>query len=63
MPANVYSLSADPITGNLYVATSDYTNTGDMHIFNSDGVAIATLALSGINPRGAYFVTEETTAQ
>lgn len=63
VPANVYSLSADPITGNLYVATSDYTNTGDMHIFNSDGVAIATLALSGINPRGAYFVTEETTAQ
>lgn len=56
--ANVYTLTSDPVTENLYVGISDYTNTGDMLIFSPEGKLAKKLALSGLNPRGAYFVTE-----
>lgn len=48
-------ISLDPSTGNIYIGTSDYTNTGDMYIFSPEGKKIDQLALSGLNPMGAYF--------
>ena len=52
-------MSSDPVTGNVYIGTSDYTNTGDMFIFSPEGKLIDQLALSGLNPMGAYFLTTE----
>ncbi len=56
---NTYCMSSDPVTGNVYIGTSDYTSTGDMFIFSSEGKLINQLALSGLNPMGAYFLTEQ----
>lgn len=53
---NTYCLSVDPISGNLYIGTSDYVSTGDMYIFSPEGKLIDQLALSGLNPMGAYFL-------
>ena len=50
-----YSISVDPSTGNIHIGTSDYTNTGDMYIFSPEGKKVDQLAVSGINPMGAYF--------
>ena len=54
-----YCMSSDPVTNNVYIGTSDYTNTGDMYIFTSEGKLINKLVLSGLNPMGAYFITAE----
>lgn len=53
--AKSYSLSIDPFAGNIYIGTSDYTNTGDMYIFSPEGHLQDQLAASSINPMGAYF--------
>lgn len=50
-----YSLSVDPYAGDIYIGTSDYTSTGDMYIFSAEGKLLNQLAVSGINPMGAYF--------
>lgn len=54
-----YCMSSDPVTGNVYIGTSDYTSTGDMFIFSSEGKLINQIALSGLNPMGAYFLTTQ----
>lgn len=56
---HTYCMSVDPVTGNVYIGTSDYTNTGDMYIFSPAGKLMNRLAVSGLNPMGAYFLTEE----
>ncbi|MDR2921490.1 MAG: hypothetical protein LBV72_19260 [Tannerella sp.] len=53
-----YSISADRINGNVYIGTSDYTNTGDMYVFSSDGKLLDKKGVSGLNPMGAYFIIE-----
>lgn len=50
-----YSISVEPSSGKIYIGTSDYTNTGDMYIFSPEGKKVDQLAVSGINPMGAYF--------
>lgn len=54
--SGAYSLKANPTTGEIYIGTSDYVNTGDMLIFSSEGKKIDQLSLSGLNPMGAYFI-------
>ena len=56
---NTYCMSSDPVTGNVYIGTSDYTSTGDMFIFSAEGKLINQVALSGLNPMGAYFLTTQ----
>jgi hypothetical protein len=56
--ANPYSISADPLTGNVYIGTSDYISTGDVYIFTSGGKSIDKLAVSGINPIGVGYLTK-----
>lgn len=53
-----YSLSVDPYAGHIYIGTSDYTSTGDVYIFSPEGKLLNRLAVSGINPMGAYFPAE-----
>ncbi len=54
---NVYSISADEVTGRVYIGTSDYVTTGDMYIYNSKGQFVNKFDTGGINPMGAYFLT------
>lgn len=54
--SGAYSLKANPTTGEIYIGTSDYVNTGDMLIFSSEGKKIDQLSLSGLNPMGAFFI-------
>lgn len=54
-----YSITADPVTGNVYLGTSDYVSTGDMYIFSANGVLINKFDTGGINPIGCYFVTNK----
>lgn len=54
---NTYNITYDPVSGNMYLATSDYKNEGNMHIFNENGKYIRSFKTGGINPMGAYFVT------
>ncbi|WP_108821930.1 YncE family protein [Dysgonomonas sp. Marseille-P4361] len=50
-----FSMSVDPISGDVYISTSDYTNNGDMYIFSADGTFKDKFDTAGINPVGAYF--------
>lgn len=57
--SKAYTLSVDPVSGDIYVATSDYSTNGDMHIFSADGTYKSSFDTGGINPMGAYFITSE----
>lgn len=62
VPANMdiskaYSLDVDPINGDIYIGTSDYSTNGNMYIFSADGTYKTSFGTGGINPMGAYFVT------
>lgn len=52
-----YSISTNPLTGEIYIGTSDYVNTGDVFIFSSEGKKLNQIAVSGINPMGVYVMT------
>lgn len=52
---NTYCMSVDPVSGNVYIGTSDYVNTGDMYVFSPVGKLLDKLSVSGLNPMGAYF--------
>jgi len=54
-----YNITVDPITENIYIATSDYRNEGGMYIYKSTGEYIKSFKTKGINPMGAYFITTE----
>lgn len=49
-------ISADPVSRNIYIGTSDYVNNGDMYVFSSKGVKLDKFDTGGINPMGAYFL-------
>jgi len=53
---NPYKLSVDPTTGNIYITTTDYVNTGDVYIFSPEGKLIHNFGTSGLNPMGAFFI-------
>ncbi len=53
---NTYCMSSDPVTNTIYIGTSDYTNTGDIYIFESNGKFINRIETSGINPIAACFI-------
>ncbi len=45
----IYSISTDKESGEVYVGSSDYYNTGDVYLFNADGTLNTTIAV-GTNP-------------
>lgn len=51
-----YSVNTSPLTGEIYIGTSDYVSTGDVFIFSAEGKKLNQLAVSGINPIGVYFM-------
>lgn len=53
-----YCLSVDPLTGDIYVGTSDYRNNGDMYVFSAAGKLKNRFEV-GLNPMGAYFLTNK----
>ncbi len=55
---DLYSISTDKTTGEVYVGRSDYWNTGDMYVFNADGTLNTTIG-TGINPMKAISVAIE----
>lgn len=56
---NLYSISSDPVNGNIYISTSDYVNTGDVYVFSAEGKLLHNFGTSGLNPIGAFFVTSK----
>lgn len=52
-----YSISVDPVSGDIYISTSDYSTNGDMYVFGADGTYKDKFDTQGVNPIGAYFVT------
>ncbi len=54
-PADVYSLSANPSTGDLYIGLTDYSTYGAFALYAPDGSRKAMMSLSSINPQGAWF--------
>lgn len=51
------SVSVDPVSGDIYITTSDYLTNGDMYVFAADGTYKNSFDTGGMNPIGAYFVT------
>ncbi|MDH6534672.1 hypothetical protein D0T51_10410 [Parabacteroides sp. 52] len=51
-------VNVDPVDGSIYITAGDYTNTGDIYVFSAEGKKINSFGISGINPMGAFFVTQ-----
>ena len=47
---NGYCISADDLTGNVYIGTSDYVNNGDVYIIAPDGQIINKFDTGAMNP-------------
>lgn len=45
-----YSISADPVKNYIYIGTSDYTNNGDIYVFDTDGKLVKKFDSGGLNP-------------
>lgn len=52
-------LSIDPVTNNIYIGASYPTTNGDMYIFSQSGEYIDKFDTGGLNPMGAFFVTNK----
>ncbi len=47
---NPSGVKVDTKSGNIYVLDTDYVNTGNMYIFNSQGALLESLDCQGLNP-------------
>lgn len=54
--SSVFSMTTNPYTGDLYIATSDYVNNGTIYHFASDGKFVKKFASTGISPRKIVFL-------
>lgn len=54
--SDIYMISANSNNGDVYVGTSDYTNTGELYLINEDG-EVYDIIDTGINPMVAVAVT------
>lgn len=54
--SNIYLLAVDDETGEIYVGTSDYVNTGTIYRFSADGTLEETFDAGGINPNNMLFI-------
>lgn len=55
---NAYYISVDSISNDVYIGSSDYISNGDMYIYTSKGVLVKKFDTGGLNPVGAFFLTE-----
>ncbi|MFR9503449.1 MAG: DUF5074 domain-containing protein [Rikenellaceae bacterium] len=56
--ADLYSISCNTQSGEVYVGTSDYYNTGDVYVLNSEGVVETSFGV-GVNPMKSICITIE----
>ena len=54
--SNIYLLAVDDETGEIYVGTSDYVNTGTIYRFSEDGTLKETFDAGGVNPNNMLFI-------
>ena len=47
---NLYSISADLLTGSIYIGSSDYASTGTIYAFSYEGQFITKFSAAGLNP-------------
>ena len=52
---NPYHISADKVSGTVYIGSSDYVSRGDIYVFSAEGKFQHQFSVSGINPEGVYF--------
>ena len=53
-----YYINVSPTDHSIYVTSSDYINTGDVYVFSNEGKQQDVIAVSGMNPMCARFITE-----
>ena len=53
-----YYINVSPTDHSIYVTSSDYINTGDVYVYSNEGKQQDVIAVSGINPMCARFITE-----
>lgn len=53
--ATIYLLAGDPVTGEIYIGTTDYVNTGTIYRFSADGQYVGQFDSEGLNPSKMVF--------
>lgn len=56
---NPYSITVDPVSGAIYIGSSDYVSNGDMYIFTKEGTFYDKFDTGGLNPITVAFVTNK----
>lgn len=56
---DAYYITADTVSGYIYVGSSDYTNNGDMYVFNTTGELKTKFDTEGINPTAVATIQEK----
>ena len=54
--ATIYLLAGDSVTGEIYLGTTDYINTGTIYRFSADGQYVGQFDSEGLNPSKMVFV-------
>jgi len=54
--ATVYLLDVDPVSGDIYLGTTDYKTNGTIYRFDCKGKFVSKVETSGINPNNAVFI-------
>lgn len=55
---NLHHITANPVSGELYIGSSDYLNNGDMYVFGADG-KLKNKFETGLNPIKVCFLTNK----
>lgn len=51
-------ISIDPSNSDIYISTTDYVTKGSVYVFSSKGEYKTKFSSEGLNPMGAFFLTE-----
>ena len=52
-----YSIDVNPVTKDIYIGETDYSNTGKMYVFGQNGTLKFTFP-TGVNPTKIIFLTK-----
>ncbi|MDE6370965.1 MAG: hypothetical protein K2K92_05705 [Duncaniella sp.] len=53
--SHIYMMTVEPVSGDIYIGTTDYTTEGDIYRFDKNGNLIKKFACGGLNPWRAVF--------
>ena len=54
--ASIYMIQIDPVTGEVYIGTSEYSTNGTIYRFKRDGSYVSKFDAGGINPNHMVFL-------